>query len=397
MRARIQSLTTALIYAAVLVRVAAWFEGSPSDAQPAVQAEIYGLLAAYGLLLLSEPALTCRFPRYPFYYLVLQSGLTLVLLFKEPGMDFLPILFFPLSFQAVQFFRLRWGFVWIGAFSVAAAGPLLSGWRWQPEGIASVLVNSGTSFLIGSFAHLIRRADRTRLENQRLLAELQRAGEELKAYAAQAEAYAAVQERSRLARELHDSVTQTLFSMNLTVQGARLLAGKNPQHVAAQLDRLQQLARSAAGEIQLLVSQPGPGASAEEDLGSALMRLAAERQDRDGLRLQMEIRSASHEKELSTPVSKGLYRIAQEALNNVAKHAGVREASACLNLETRPYYLEIVDHGVGFQTDRRGSRPGHLGLPGMADRAREMGWVLKIDSHPGQGTRIRVEEQMEQG
>jgi signal transduction histidine kinase len=91
-------------------------------------------------------------------------------------------------------------------------------------------------------------------------------------------------------------------------------------------------------------------------------------------------------------VAAGLYRIAQEALNNIAKHAGVSEACVRLDLERRPAVLEIRDQGAGFDPARITHLPGHAGLPGMADRAREMGWTLKIDSQPGRGTTVRVEE-----
>jgi signal transduction histidine kinase len=387
MRSRIISIATGLIYAAVLVRAAAWYEDNP----PA-QGDVIALLIIFGLLLVSEPLFTRRFPRYPYLYLILQSSLTLVLLLSAPGMDFLPALFFPLSFQAVEFFDRRLGFLWIGAFTLAMSGPLIIGWDWQLPGFASVLINGGTSFLVGNFAHLIHRAEQASQENQRLLAEVEAAYHQLQDYAAQVEEYAASQERSRMARELHDSVTQTLFSMNLTVQGAQLLAGKDPERAAGQLDRLQELARSASGEIQVLVSQLRPRSVTGEGLEAALHRLAIERRERDGLQIQMEIRGDSQEKDMPEPVVMGLYRIAQEALNNVAKHAGTCEAILRLNLESQPFFLEVEDHGLGFEPDKVSRSLNHIGLPGMADRARELGWSLQIEAQPGQGTRIRVEE-----
>jgi signal transduction histidine kinase len=392
MRTGIHAAATYLIYAAVVVRAAAWFE----DNFP-VQGVVFVLLAFFGLLLVSEPLFTRRLPWYPYLYLLLQSGLTLALLFLVPGMDFLPALFLPLSFQAVMFFKRRWGFVWIGAFTLAMAWPLLLGWNWQLPGLASVLINGGASFLVGGIAHMIQRTDQARRENQRLLQELETAYRQLQEYAAQVEELAAAQERSRLARELHDSVTQTLFSMNLTVQGAQVLAGKGPDRVAEQLDRLQELARSAAGEIQVLVGQLRPRLVAEDGLVAALRQLAAERERRDGLKIRLEITGGTGEKDLSGAAVQGLYRIAQEALNNVAKHAGTCEAVLRLNLESRPRYLEVEDYGSGFELHRPARSLDHIGLPGMADRARELGWAFQIDSQPGRGTRIRAEENRDAG
>jgi signal transduction histidine kinase len=386
MRTGSHSLATDLVFAAVLVRAAAWYQ----DNLP-VDGTVIWLLLLYGLLLFSEPFLTRRLPAYPYVYLIVQSGITLALLFIEPGMDFLPALFLPLSFQAVQFFKRRLGFLWIGAFSLAMAGPLLWGWDWKLEGVASVFINSAANFLVGSFAHLIYRAEEGQRENQRLTAELGTAFNRLQEYAARVEEYAAAQERSRLARELHDSVTQTLFSMNLTVQGARVLADKEPERVAGQLDRLQALARSAAGEIQVLVSQLQPRPVIEGGLRASLQRLVAERERRDGLKVRLEI-SGGGEEDLPEAVAVGLYRITQEALNNIVKHAGTCEAAVRLNLESRPRLLEIEDNGAGFQPEGLPRNLDHIGLAGMAGRARELGWVLRVDAQPGRGTRIHVEE-----
>ncbi|MEW5956744.1 MAG: sensor histidine kinase, partial [Chloroflexota bacterium] len=280
------------------------------------------------------------------------------------------------------------GFLWIGAFTVVMAGPLIMGWSWQLAGLAMVLLFSSGFFVAGSYGYLIRQAESARRRNQRLLGELQVAHRQLQDYAAQVEEFAAAQERSRLAQELHDSVTQTIFSMNLTVQAARLLVDQNPGGVAGQLDRLQELAHSAAGEIRVLVGRLRPRSVVDEGLAAALRRLAAERQTRDGLQVCLEV---SGHKELPEPVTVGLYRIAQEALNNVARHAGTTEVVVRLRLDSCPAYLEVEDHGVGFEP---GHMPplGHFGLAGMAERARELGWRWQLEAQSGRGARIRVEE-----
>ncbi len=385
-------VATYLIYAAVLVRMAEEF-----DQNPPVRGIVVVLLAVYGLVMASEPLLTRRLRRYPLIYLILQSGLVVSLLIEAPDMDFLPMLFFPLSFQAVQFFKRRVGFVWIGGFILAMAGPLLIGWNWELPGLAMVLLFAGVNFMMGSSADLIERAGLARQENQRLLAEMEKAYRQLQEYAAQVEEYAGAQERSRLARELHDSVTQTLFSMNLAVQAAQMLAGREPARVTGQLDRLQELAHAAAGEIQVLARQLQPPSSVGEGPVEALSRLADERRQRDGLQVHLEVIGLAQSKVLSGPVSTGLYRIAQEALNNVAKHAGTCQAVVRLSLESQPAFMEIEDDGAGFDPGQIARGIDHIGLPGMAERAREMGWRLSIDSQPGQGTRIRVEEERHVG
>ena len=222
-----------------------------------------------------------------------------------------------------------------------------------------------------------------------MFGELQTAYRQLQDYAAQSEELVAAQERHHMARELHDSVTQTLFSMNLAVQAARLVEAKDPSRVVEHLDRLQELARSAAGEIQVLSSQLRPRSISEIGLTSALELLVSERKSRDGLQIKMEV---TGERDLPEPVALGLYRIAQESLNNIIKHAGSCTAVLRLNLESVPAYLEIEDDGCGFEIGKISHSMEHIGLPGMAERARELGWMLSVKSQPAQGTCVRVEE-----
>lgn len=372
-----------LIYLAVLIRVIHKYADSPHLGL------MLALLAIYGLLLVLEPRLPRQPGWYPAGYLLLQSGLAMGLLLFPPHEDFLPMLFIPLCLQAVLFFNRRAGLICTLAFCLALAGPMLATWKWTPTGLVMVLLYAALFYLVSNYAHLIQRAEAARQENQTLIQALQATGRQLQDYAAQVEEFAIAQERGRLARELHDSATQTIFSMNLTAQAARLLVEKEPGRAAQQLDRLQELAQGATGEIQVLVSQLRPRSLAEEGLPAALRRLVAEREARDGLHIHLEI---SSEKELPEPVVVGLYRIAQEALNNVAKHAGTRDVLVRLNLAEERLALEIEDGGVGFDPGAVPLQSGHVGLAGMVERARELGWRLSCDSQPGHGTRIRVEE-----
>jgi signal transduction histidine kinase len=373
-----------LLYSGVFIRAIAFnYYDDP------VPASVYAYLVVYGLLLITEPLLTPRLQGYPALYLIIQTGLVMGMMLTIPSMDFLPSLFLPLSFLAVIFMGRRRGFLWISAFILLMAGPLLVGWEWQLPGIAILVINGIACFFVGSYAHLIQRAQQAQTTNQELLSEVQVAYRKLQDHAAQVEELAILQERRRMARELHDSVTQTIFSINLTVQAARLLTDKDPDQVRGQLERVQELAHSAMGEIQVLVEQLRPRTLTADGLPTALRRLSAERQKRDGLLVRLEIHEGQ---ELPPPVTIGLYRIVQEALNNITKHAGVREAEVRLDMESHPASLEVEDHGCGFEPDQAARDIEHVGLAGMADRARELGWRLEISSAPGVGTRIRVEE-----
>jgi signal transduction histidine kinase len=124
-------------------------------------------------------------------------------------------------------------------------------------------------------------------------------------------------------------------------------------------------------------------------LPMALRRLAAERLGRDGLDVTVEV---SGERVLPEPVAEGVYHIAQEALTNVTRHAGTGQATVRLNMADGASSLEVEDGGLGFDPQVALGQRGHLGLAGMDERAREIGWRLSIESRPGCGTRVRVEE-----
>lgn len=376
-------LATCLIYAAVLIRALGWSQDSAPIPGPA-----WVLLVGFGVLLFSERPLTHARPWYPRLYILLQSGLVIAMLYSAPQVDIFPMLFFPLSFQAVQYFSAPIGFACIGLFSLAMGGMLWVGLEFE-AGSVMLIFSSAANVLMGSLAWLIQRTERDRQENQRLFGELQEAYRELKDFAAQAEALAAVEERQRLVRELHDSLTQTLFSMNLAVQAAQLAAGQDASQVGGHLGRLQALSRHAAGEVQSLTGQFPAPAWLEEDLAAALGRLAAERQAREeGLQITLLV---SGERPLPQAVRVNLYHIVQEALNNSSKHAGACQVTIRLDLTRRPACLEIADSGCGFDPLHPARRDG-LGLESMAGRAREIGWELELASAPGQGTRIGVRE-----
>lgn len=375
---------TYLIYVAVLARALGWSQDSFPIPRP-----VWVLLVIFGLILFTEQPLSRRLPWYPRLYTLFQSALVTAMLYIAPSVDIFPMLFYPLSFQAVKFFGRRIGFLCIAGFTLAMAGMFIFGLEWQ-SGLTMVLAGGAANVLMGSFAHLISRTDQRRQENQRLLGDLKEAYHQMKNSAAQAEALAAAEERHRLVRELHDSLTQTLFSMTLAGEAALLAVQEAPHQVEDHLARLQILSRSAVREVQSLTGQIPSQPVSQEGLATAIRRLADERMVQDGLQVTLEV---TGKRELPKPVEIALYRIAQEALNNVVRHAGTHQAHVRLCLEDALASLEIEDAGSGFIVERP-KRSGGLGLVGMAERASEIGWELQVNSHPGRGTRIHVEEKM---
>jgi signal transduction histidine kinase len=383
-----------LIFAAVAFRGIVIFWGESQF--PAV----IGFLTLYGLLLFLETWSIQR--KYSLFqssqtrvaYLFIQSLLILGLLISGNWEDFFALLFVPLSLDSVAYFGRQVGYLCIGVFSLILTAALLFSEEGPTFGLAMGTLYSGMCFLFGGYAHQVLKAEAAHDQNQRMYDELQSAHRQLQGYAEQVANLAVEHERNRLARDLHDSVTQTAFSMNLTAQSARLLLEKEPSRVAEQLSHLEQLAANALSEIQSLVSQLRPRSIPEEGLPTALRRLAQERESREGLHISLEIHG---EKKLSEAEMLGLYSIAHEALTNVIKHSQVCEAKVRLNLDPEDSYLEVADDGVGFSPQEISSQQDHLGLVGMSERAREMGWNLSVESQSGQGTCVRVSQNPPEG
>jgi PAS domain S-box-containing protein len=201
----------------------------------------------------------------------------------------------------------------------------------------------------------------------------------------QAGELAAGEERAHLARELHDSVTQALFSMTLLTRTIEMLLDRDSDQVREQLGALRELQREALAEMRALIFELRPGNLEQEGLYKALRTHTAALQGRIGLPIVV---NAEFDERLPIAVEEVLYRIAQEALHNVVKHAGAREVRIELARDGTGVHLRVVDDGKGFDP---GAVPdGHLGLAGMRARTDRIGARLDVMSRPGRGTTIEA-------
>jgi signal transduction histidine kinase len=213
---------------------------------------VSGLLAVIVVLMALEPWLFRRSGLYTHLYLAVQTGLIIVLAILPPPNDYFTIVFLSLALQAMNALDPRRGFRWISVFAAAMGVLVIDAWGWA-AGVPLIMIYAGGYLFFGAYAAAIRQTETARRENERLLDELQAAHRQLQAYASQAEESAVAQERNRLARGLHDSVSQTVFGLTMLVEAVRILFDRDMARAASQLDKLQELAKSALGEMRSLI------------------------------------------------------------------------------------------------------------------------------------------------
>jgi nitrate/nitrite-specific signal transduction histidine kinase len=202
----------------------------------------------------------------------------------------------------------------------------------------------------------------------------------------QAELAATTAERSRLARELHDAVTQTLFSASLVADVLPRIWRRDPEEGLQNLEELRQLTRGALAEMRMLLLEMRPEALERSDIRSLFTQLADAFVGRVRVPVSLVIQGDC---ELTHEVKIVFYRVAQEALNNIAKHSGARQVELVLECQPGQMNLLIKDDGLGFEPDS--IQPGHLGISIMHERASSIGASLKVESQVGQGTTVELD------
>jgi signal transduction histidine kinase len=197
-----------------------------------------------------------------------------------------------------------------------------------------------------------------------------------------------IAERNRLALELHDVVSQKLFSLSLTAESAATLLDRDPDAARAQLQRLRELAREALEELRSLILGLRPADLQRDGLEGALAKEVAMLRRIHGVEIEL---LADGVEDRAGPRDVDVLRIAHEALHNAVRHAGARAVSVRLQGSESRLLVEVVDDGVGFDPSAVELRSRHLGLTSMEERARELGAKLEIRSAPGDGTTVRLE------
>jgi signal transduction histidine kinase len=267
-------------------------------------------------------------------------------------------------------FRASNGFAWSPPISWAGAAVGLASASIGHPGPMSGIVVAGM------------RRDDFPSSYDRLLV---RVGANQLAIALQGAELRAVQERQRLARDLHDSVSQALYAIVLDIATAQRIGGADPARLEAILRDAHALAEAGLAEMRALIFELRPEFLSQEGLVAALQRQVGAVRARHQLSITV---TATNEPEAAPAVKEALYRVGQEALNNIAKHAGAKEVVITLEASAGELAMRIRDDGRGFDASK--SFPGHLGLRSMRERVASVGGVIVIRSAPGQGTEVTV-------
>src|SRR6266849_5453362 len=245
----------------------------------------------------------------------------------------------------------------------------------KAEDLLTLVVFLTTAIITGQLALALRRRAEQARSRER----------ELRSLYEQAQELASLQERQHLARELHDSVSQVLYSIGLGAHTARGALESDPEQAMASIDYVLALAEAGLAEMRALIFELRPESLEIEGLVAALNRQVAVLRTRYKLTVEADLGEETH---LPMEMKQALYRVVQEALHNIVKHARASVVALRLAGDANEIVLEVSDNGRGF--DPAGPFPGHLGLRSMHERVTKLGGSLAIESVPGQGTHIDV-------
>lgn len=245
----------------------------------------------------------------------------------------------------------------------------------KTEDFLTLVVFLATAIITGQLTSTLRRRGEQARHRER----------ELRVLYDQAQELAALQERQRLARELHDSVSQALYGISLGAHTAREALVTEPEQAMASLEYVIGLTEAGLAEMRALIFELRPESLETEGLVAAITKQVAVLQARYHLTVQMDVCA---EPELSLEIKHTLYRVAQEALHNIIKHAHASAVVLRLARQEHEIVLDVHDDGRGFDPTK--AFPGHLGLQSMRSRVARAGGVLAIKSEPDQGTSVHI-------
>jgi signal transduction histidine kinase len=341
------------------------------------------LLIAFGLLMARMPGIESS-RAWGHLYMVAQTTITTVLIAQ-----YLPSVFMVLNFvlcaQVMTFLPQREGLIWIGIITVATStgAAVHQGWG---ETLPVIPIYAAGYLFFGVFAQMLAQSDRARRETQQLLKELELAHIQLQEYSARAEELAVIEERNRLAREMHDTLGHRLTVASVQLEGAQRLCESDPERAVTMMSTVREQVREALTELRGTVATLRSPVEIDLALRNSLRRLARAFEEATGLTVNLMI--PEEMQKLPREHRLVLYRGGQEALTNIQRHAGAKQVWLTLMDQDQQVVLLVSDDGVGFPTGP--SKETSFGLRGLRERVEQLGGNMVLEARPGGGAQLRL-------
>ncbi|MCP4164491.1 MAG: sensor histidine kinase [Chloroflexi bacterium] len=342
---------------------------------------IAGLYAALVVLLIAdERSVWPHTDLMNHTYMAISTILVTSLAILDPNIGPGIILFFMLSSQATTLFPWRTGLIWLGIFTFITGIVLFIGFG-GPEGLLILPIYGAGYAFFAVFANQTREAIEAQNESERLYHELQQAHAQLRNYAEQVEELTIIEERNRLAREMHDTVGHRLTVSAVHLEAAQRLIPDNPEKASTMVETVRGQITEALTELRQAVA--ALRAPVEEDLSliNSLQRLATQFEQGTGITVQLEL--PEDFPPLEPKQRQAMYRAAQETLTNVQRHSQAQHVWLQLQVQNDSLILYISDDGIGVPPDLQ---PSGFGLKGLSERATQLGGNFHLAPRPDGGT-----------
>ena len=328
------------------------------------QAIVLASLTAFGLMHILGYR-RAQTPMHFHIYFVLQTLIVVWLLVALPTADLFDFLLFVLAIQVMVALSTRVAVGWVLIFFFTESISIF--FRQGSAGLIEILFNIPVFFLLSVFAYVFREAEIARRQNQKLL-------EELRATQVQLQELAVVEERTRLARELHDSLGHQLTVAVVQLEGAQRLIPTKPEQASDIIGAMREELKNALADLRRTVTALRSPIADNLPLESALLNLSQSFQQNTGL--VTHFTAASNLPELPESYRLAIYRAAQEGLTNIQRHANAQNAWVNLNVDDKQIILTIKDDGKGLaQLTEKGSG---VGLIGLGERASQLGGEMRF-------------------
>jgi signal transduction histidine kinase len=315
-------------------------------------------------------------------YLGIQGALVAAVMLLLPGWTMFPTLFCLLSVQAILLLSVNPGIIWPAIYVLVTAILFAYSFNLQ-EGLVAVALYGGINAFFASYASALLRANAARRESQSLLEELQEAHGQLQEYALRVEEMAVLEERNRLAREMHDTLGHRLTVASVQLEAAERLCPTDAERAEGLVSTVREQVREALAELRATVATLRSPIEADLQLRSALRRLMDQFETVTGLTINRVL--PEELPPLPNSHRQAIYRAAQEGLTNVQKHARASQVWLVLTIGDEAVTLLLGDDGKGASS---GSGRGGFGLQGLRERAEQLGGEVHLDPRQGGGTQL---------